>query len=67
MSKLKDEAVITEPVEQVETQLTHVKGEKDTLVTTTDKAPYHKPNVDILVTPLLAEKMINNGWAKAKK
>jgi hypothetical protein len=65
MSKEKS-VIIEEPVEQVETELTHVKGEKSTLVTTTEKAPYHKPNADIYVTPLLAEKMIKNGWAKAK-
>jgi hypothetical protein len=33
-------------------------------VTTTDKAPYHKANQKIMVTPVVAEKMKKNNWAK---
>lgn len=32
-------------------------------VTTTNKAPFHKPNIEIQVNEDLATKMVKNGWA----
>lgn len=36
---------------------------KTVKVKTTDKAPYHKADLEIDVAPAVAEKMKANGWA----
>lgn len=51
-------------VEQVKPKEGVIDITKRVKVTTTSKAPYHKVDQELEVSPVLAEKMKANGWAK---
>lgn len=67
MSKQKNEGKVNDLPEKIENVIPKegpVDLTKRVEVTTTDKAPYHKANEKVMVTPTVAEKMKKNGWAK---
>lgn len=67
MSKQKNEGKVNDLPESIENVIPKegpVDLTKRVEVTTTDKAPYHKANQKVMVTPIVAEKMKKNGWAK---
>jgi hypothetical protein len=66
-AKKSDKAIvnpITEPVVNPTPKEGPIDITKRVKVKTTDKAPYHKPGLEIEVAPAVAEKMKANGWAK---
>jgi len=55
---------LPETIEQVIPKEGPIDLTKRVKVTTTDTAPYHKAGIQVEVSPLVAEKMKKNGWAK---